>query len=466
MKGGSFLLRCLAEIPSRMDQVLHCGVLSFQCRCFWNMLPDNSVLAQSFKQAGWDVALSLDTNLSPDFNLQNPFFFAEVVGLLLEGRVATLVKLMQSQQRVKGYWIWMQSQSTASSVWAPADVQCLFRDAHRIVRPTCLDGAPWSQNNEIVSNHHSILSLEGICSHKFLSEMSPNVNFDDIVASSSWQRFSRKLARVWIWAQHMTLERSSVHMAGMLSPPGQSLEQFLHKTHFLPSGARPISNVARRVGSVIQPVRRAVPQLILLGLGTNCHVAVAHNVEHPFLRSPTMKKLVVYATRYALQSERDCIARRLDVAETLQELADSLFEENLHSLRLVDPFLLPVVAKRNLLVMREVSVVISWMDPKLVVDLFFGLPQHGWTMPAPTMQRREAPPEYPIEALETNCEIHNSKLLSRCRPSGDDKLDAAAWEKTEEELSSEMILCFLVSVYFAGLVLGNSTEVPKIQLCG
>ena len=48
---------------------------SFQCRCFWNMLPDDSVLSQSFKQAGWDVALSLDTNLNPDFNFQNPFFF-------------------------------------------------------------------------------------------------------------------------------------------------------------------------------------------------------------------------------------------------------------------------------------------------------------------------------------------------------------------------------------------------------
>ena len=29
---------------------------------------------------------------------------------------------------------------------------------------------------------------------------------------------------------------------------------------------------------------------------------------------------VVYATKYALQSERDCIAQRLDVAETLQKV--------------------------------------------------------------------------------------------------------------------------------------------------
>ena len=88
--------------------------------------------------------------------------------------------------------------------------------------------------------------------------------------------------------------------------------------------------------------------------------------------------------------------------------------------------------------MREGSVVISCVDPKLIVDLFFGMPQLGWAAPAPTMQLREAP-EYPMEALKADCGNHNSKLTSRCRPSGDDKLDKAAWEKTEEELSSEMI---------------------------
>ena len=241
-----------------------------------------------------------------------------------------------------------------------------------------MDGAPWSQNNEIVSNHCSILSLEGICSHNFHSGMSPSVNFWSFVTSSFWHRFSYKLAGVWDWAQHTALKCSSVHLAGMLSPPGQSLEQFLHKTHFQPSGTRPISGVARRVGSVIQPVRRAVPQLIPEGLDTLFHLAVARDIEHPFLRPPTTYNLVVYATKYALQSDRDCIAQRLDVAETLQELTDAVYSENLHALRLVEPFLLPVVAKRNFLVMREVSVVISWVDPKLIVDLFFGLPQLGW----------------------------------------------------------------------------------------
>ena len=116
-----------------------------------------------------------------------------------------------------------------------------------------------------------------------------------------------------------------VHLSGMLSPPGQIFEQFLHKSHFQPSRSRPISGVARRVGSVIQPLRRAVPQLIPEGLGTRFHLAVARDIELPFLRPPTAYNPVVYATNYALQSERDCIAQRLDVAEPLQVLADAVY---------------------------------------------------------------------------------------------------------------------------------------------
>ena len=184
------------------------------------------------------------------------------------------------------------------------------------------------------------------------------------------------LVCVWNWAQHMALERSSVHLSGMLSPTGQSLEQFLHETHFQLSGSRPISGVARRVGSFIQPVRRAVPQLIPEGLGTRFHLAVARDVEHPFLRPPTTYNPVVYASKYALQSERDCIAQRLEVAETLQVLADAENSENLHALRLVDHFLLPVVARRNFLAMPR-GFCCDFLDgPK--TDCRFVL----WTAPA------------------------------------------------------------------------------------
>ena len=221
MKGGSFLLRCLAEIPSRMVQVLFCGMLPphlrfalkhrepgqnpgqcFALKCGHFSVGVFGICFQTIqychnpsnRQVGtWRCRwIPILIQISTCKTLS---FFAVAVGFLLEGRVALLnlpsldaailVKLVQSQQRVKGYWIWIQSQSSASSVWAQADVQCLLEDAHRIVRPTCLDGAFWSQNKENVSNHHSSLSLGGICSHKFHSGMSPSVN---IGTCSLWLR--------------------------------------------------------------------------------------------------------------------------------------------------------------------------------------------------------------------------------------------------------------------------------------
>ena len=179
---------------------------SIRCWCFWNMLPDNSVLSHSFRQAGWEVAWPLDANLNPDFNLQNPLFFAVGCGFTA-GRESSSTEFASLRccnpgqvgaiaTTSEGLLNLDTNATTATSVWAQTEVQCLLRDAHRIVRSACLDGAPWSQNNEIVSNHCSILSLEGICSHKFHSEMSPSVNFWTFVASSFWQRFSYNFAGV------------------------------------------------------------------------------------------------------------------------------------------------------------------------------------------------------------------------------------------------------------------------------
>ena len=126
--------------------------------------------------------------------------------------------------------------------------------------------------------------------------------------------------------------------------------------------------------------------------------------------------------------------------------------------------------------MREISVVISWMDPRLVADLFLGMRQLGWAAPAPTSLLREALPQYPVAALTADCDTLNSKLLSRCRPSDDVELDEAAWEKSEEELQANMILgpfsyfndvSFLTVRLLRRLVVHrNNTVAHRNQLCG
>ena len=78
-------------------------------------------------------------------------------------------------------------------------------------------------------------------------------------------------------------------------------------------------------------------------------------------------------------------------------------------------------------------------DPRLVVDLAFGLPALGWSAQAPTMLHRYAPPEVSIESLLNNVTEHNQRLIGRTGPSRDIELDLAAWAKTEEELSLDML---------------------------
>ena len=58
------------------------------------------------------------------------------------------------------------------------------------------------------------------------------------------------------------------------------------------------------------------------------------------------------------------------------------------------------------------------------------------------MLLREVPAQYPIEALLAECNTHNSKRLSRCRPANDVESDKAAWKRTEEELQAQLLRRF------------------------
>ena len=56
--------------------------------------------------------------------------------------------------------------------------------------------------------------------------------------------------------------------------------------------------------------------------------------------------------------------------DAVQELATAVYSENLHALGLVHNSFFQSqhsAAQRNFFVMREISVVVSWMDPRLVV---------------------------------------------------------------------------------------------------
>ena len=58
----------------------------------------------------------------------------------------------------------------------------------------------------------------------------------------------------------------------------------------------------------------------------------------------------------------------------LLSLSRSLEKERYDIAVLVNPFILPIVGKRDLGFMREISFVTAWQDPRLVIGFAFGLP--------------------------------------------------------------------------------------------
>ena len=126
--------------------------------------------------------------------------------------------------------------------------------------------------------------------------------------------------------------------------------------------------------------------------------------------------------------------------ELLEDLAKETAKEDDKILMLVDPFLRPVVAKRKIAFMREVSLAAGWHDPTFLIGLAFGLPALGWACRAPTMQVRWAPPEIPISDLWVDLESHNANIVKNTRQSTDRDLDFAAWGKSMTEVKNDFII--------------------------
>ena len=80
------------------------------------------------------------------------------------------------------------------------------------------------------------------------------------------------------------------------------------------------------------------------------------------------------------------------MVSALEALAEAVQSERDTFLKLIDPFIVPIVARRDLLFMRELSWAVGFHDPLIITDLAFGLPAIGWAPHAPTMPIRYAPP--------------------------------------------------------------------------
>ena len=455
-------LRSPPVMPSEWRE-LSSLIRSTPGRVCWELFAGTAGLTHAFRNEGWCAAPPVDVITAPAFDLLNPLFLSLVFSIILEGRISVLhlappcsapsqvgnalaeiaLRLARAQDRAKGY-IQLEQPESSSMLRLPSFRKWLAEvNIFLAVRDICVDGAPWQKPTALVANHECILRCSARCPgcrwHQPLKGYAPDGRPWTEVASPYWPSFARKLASVWAWAKHLPRDRSNAHLAGWASSAAQTVRDVIDETGFTPSCKRSLTVIGNRVSSGIQPVRRALPQLIPPGLSPELHLRIAHTTTHPYLRRPSPTAPVAYAIANSLHGADDSNKQRQDMTASLSALSTALREDEEALLNFVHPFILPVVAKRSLAFMRELSFATCFHDPWLITDIAFGMPAIGWAPHAPTMQIRHAPPEVDISHLLTDADAHNAKILDRTGPSSDRDLDWSAWRKTEEEMSTNVL---------------------------
>ena len=86
-----------------------------------------------------------------------------------------------------------------------------------------------------------------------------------------------------------------------------------------------------------------------------------------------------------------------------------------------------------MVLIRELSWICQFPDPRLLIDYIFGMSTVGWADVAPNFVLRETSPEAPLDAAWKDIDTHNAFIISRVTSSGDPALDDASWTKTKAE---------------------------------
>ena len=91
----------------------------------------------------------------------------------------------------------------------------------------------------------------------------------------------------------------------------------------------------------MQPVRCALPQLLPEGLGSEFYLRLAHQIVHPFARSPGLTRPVRYAIEHGQQNVEASNTQRKEMRDILEELALTVSNEKKDQSKLIHPSLSP-----------------------------------------------------------------------------------------------------------------------------
>ena len=116
-------------------------------------------------------------------------------------------------------------------------------------------------------------------------------------------------------------------------------------------------------------------------------------------------------------------SNRRKVLNLLKELAVLCHRLCLNFIDYVHPYIRPIVARRNVVFMTEVSFLCGGLDLNLMVDFVFGLPMMGWARHSPTMTQRSSRPPRAERPSPEEIVVENKLALERAKPSRDPEAD-------------------------------------------
>ena len=255
--------------------------------------------------------------------------------------------------------------------------------------------------------------------------------------------------------------RPPLQFAGFASVPADvSVGAVLSDMDFVVPGGRDRDTVASKVGAGLQPGGRDMPQLLPDGLGPDNHLIVALATPHPFSRPPHVPSYIDKAIAAQDLCSEDVNVRREHILGVVKKLSELAWAESALLLPLVHKWIRPVVARRNVVLMRELTFVCGEVDAVLMCDYVFGMPMLGWARHSPTMlQRTTRPPRAELPTPAENL-VENRSALERAKPSRDHEADTLSWKKTKAEFEKQT----MVGPFYAVSDLPGSPSLEDIRI--
>ena len=222
--------------------------------------------------------------------------------------------------------------------------------------------------------------------------------------------------------------------------PGASLSSSLAAVDFWPSRGRLRETMGFSVGAGAQPSGRALPSLLPEGLGKLGHYQLALQLPHPFTLPPEQLPRCAFARRTRGRGLGPLKCLRYHSLLLLIRMRLRARVEWPALATLIHPTIRRVAERRSWAFVRELKAVVGAQDFLVPVDCVLGLPMLGPACQGPNFPPATKDAECSVEDLWIGIDEHNASILSSVRPSGDENLDAASWEKSEQEFEAGSLL--------------------------